>query len=283
MKKITEIAAARAFAQLAPHPLALVPTMGALHEGHAALIRQARTEVGSCATVAVSLFVNPLQFGPSEDFSCYPRTLEADVALCKREGVNLLFHPSAEEMYGSDASVTVEESQLSRSLCGASRPGHFQGVTTVVTKLFNILTPDIALFGEKDWQQLAIIRRMARDLNVPIKIFTHSTVREADGLAMSSRNQYLSTEERAVAPRIYEALQATATLATSGETAVSKLLHQTHTALEAIPQTSIEYVEIVEEETLQPLKKIGPDTKARLMVAVKLGKTRLIDNVSLST
>lgn len=281
MKTIAEIAAARAFSQLVPRPLALIPTMGALHEGHLALIRQARAEVGSCATIAVSIFVNPLQFAPKEDFSHYPRTLEADAALCEQAGVNLLFHPSVEEMVTSDASISIKESQLSRSLCGASRPGHFEGVATVVAKLFNILTPDIALFGEKDWQQLAIVRRLVRDLNFSIKILAHSTVRESDGLAMSSRNSYLSPQERAVASRIYEALQATASLVQAKESTVSTLLQATRTALNSIPKATIDYVEIVDEESLQPLQKIGPDSKARVLVAVRLGKTRLIDNVKL--
>lgn len=283
MKKIEKVKEARDFAQLVPHPLVLVPTMGALHEGHVALIRQARHEAGSCATVAVSIFVNPLQFGPSEDFSSYPRTLEADLALCEREGVNLLFCPNREEIYASDASVTVEESELSSSLCGASRPGHFRGVATVVTKLFNILTPDSAIFGEKDWQQLAVIRRMVRDLHFPIQIVSHPTIREKDGLAISSRNNYLSSEERAVAPKIYEALQATALLVQAGKTTVSELLVQTRTALALIPKATIDYVEIVDEKTLQPLSTIFPPISARLMVAVKLGKTRLIDNITLQT
>lgn len=256
--------------------------MGALHAGHASLIRSARQIVGLHGSVAVSLFVNPLQFGPNEDLARYPRSLEADAALCEKEGATLLFHPSPREMYAPDASVKIEETELSRHLCGASRPGHFSGVATVVTKLFNIIAPDKALFGEKDWQQLAIVRRFVRDLNFSIEVLSHPIVREHDGLAMSSRNQYLTAKERTVAPAIYQALCAAAKATASGETIVSKLLDTTRATISAIPKATIDYTQIVDERTLEPLSEISSKASGRLMVAVKLGNVRLIDNIALT-
>lgn len=282
MEKASFITTTKAWCSHAPRPRVLVPTMGALHDGHVALLRHARKVAGPSGSVVVSIFVNPIQFSPHEDLSRYPRTFEADATLCEKEGVDLLFHPTVEEMYAFDASVRIEERQLSQTLCGASRPGHFAGMATVVAKLFNIATPDSALFGEKDWQQLAIIRRFVRDLNFPLEIIGCPTVREQDGLAMSSRNTYLSVNERALAPRIYQALQASATMAQAGESTVSKLLTTTRAALESIPNATIDYVEIVDENTLQPLEKIVVGkTPARLLVAIKIGKTRLIDNIRL--
>ncbi|MEZ5303004.1 MAG: pantoate--beta-alanine ligase [Verrucomicrobiales bacterium] len=192
MKTIPSIADLRAELAAAPRPVVLVPTMGALHDGHAALIAEARRLASGGGTVCVTIFVNPTQFGPNEDFDAYPRTLDADAAICAREGADLIFAPNAAEMYAPDASVAVDESLLSRHLCGARRPGHFAGVCLVVLKLFNIAGADIAVFGKKDYQQLAIIRRMVRDLNVPIEIAGCETVREPDGLALSSRNRYLT-------------------------------------------------------------------------------------------
>ena len=177
-------------------PVVFVPTMGALHEGHLELMREARKLAGDRGSVIVSIFVNPLQFGPKEDFSKYPRELEADAAKCESVGVDAIFNPGADEMYPPDRSVVVLETKLGTRLCGASRPGHFDGVCTVVLKLFNLVRAQIAVFGKKDYQQLAIIRRMVRDLNVPIRIIGHETVREPDGLAMSSRNRYLDPHER---------------------------------------------------------------------------------------
>ena len=224
--------------------------MGALHEGHASLIRRARRVAGKNGSVVVSIFVNPTQFGPKEDLTRYPRPFAQDVAICNQEGVDLLFHPTPSEMYEGDASVMVSESHLSIGLCGASRPGHFNGVCTVVAMFFNIIRPTIALFGEKDWQQLAIIRRMVRDLKMPIKIIAHPTVREEDGLALSSRNLLLTPAARTLAPRIYQALLATE-------------------------------MEAEEGETLEPFKKLGDGISARSLVAVKLGSVRLIDNIRL--
>lgn len=259
--------------------------MGALHEGHAALIRRARQladKAGKNGRVVVSIFVNPTQFGPKEDLSKYPRPFSQDQALCKREGVDLLFHPTPSEMYADGASITVSESRLSSGLCGTSRSGHFDGVCTVVNMLFQIMRPTVAIFGEKDWQQLAIIRRMVRDLKMPIKIIGHPTVREEDGLALSSRNLLLTPEARALAPRIYQALIETAMEAEAGEVSVAKLRKGLLKDLAAIPGAAVDYVEIVNEETLEALKKLEPTVKIRGLVAVKLGGVRLIDNMSIS-
>ncbi len=266
--------------------------MGALHEGHASLIRRAnrlatnKSTEGKSGSVVVSIFVNPKQFGPKEDLSKYPRPFAEDVALCKREGVDLLFHPAPAEMYSTDASVAVTESSLSLGLCGASRPGHFDGVCTVVAMLFNIVRPDIALFGEKDWQQLAVVRRMVRDLKIPMKIVGHPTVREEDGLALSSRNRLLSPESRRVAPKIYQALLAMVMEAEAtnvGQTSVARLRQGLKRDLAAIPGAEIDYVEIVDEVTLKPLKKLSPGVNARALVALRFGSVRLIDNIFLTS
>jgi len=274
--------------------------MGALHKGHAALIRRAKRlatakgsngKQGKKGSVVVSVFVNPMQFGPKEDLSRYPRPFAEDVALCKREGVDLLFHPAPSEMYAADASVAVTESSLSSGLCGASRPGHFDGVCTVVSMLLNVIRPDIAVFGEKDWQQLAVIRRMVRDLKIPVKIIGHPTVREEDGLALSSRNRLLSPDARRVAPRIYQALLAMAMeaeAADGGRTSLARLRQLLRKDLAAIPGAEIDYVEIVDETTLAPLKRFFPGVNARALVAVRLssvgtGPVRLIDNISLKS
>jgi pantoate--beta-alanine ligase len=193
-----------------------VPTMGALHAGHAALIRKARKLAGKDGVVAVSIFVNPTQFGPNEDLSRYPRPLRADGELCRSEGVDLLFRPDVREMYASDVSVAISEKSLSLRFEGADRPGHFDGVCTVVAMLFQIIRPDIAVFGEKDWQQLAVVRRMVRDLKFPIRIASHPIVREEDGLALSSRNRFLPSDARMMAPRIFQALTAAAMEAEGG-------------------------------------------------------------------
>jgi pantoate--beta-alanine ligase len=266
---------AREFCAKASRPVVLVPTMGALHEGHAALIRRARKLAGAKGSVVVSVFVNPIQFGPTEDFSKYPRSWKHDLDVCGRSGADLVFRPSAEQMYRDDRSVFVEESSLSRYLCGASRPGHFRGVCTVVAKLFLILGPDIAIFGEKDWQQLAIIRKMVRDLDFPIRIVGHPTVRERDGLAMSSRNDYLTPEERTVAPGIYAAL----TLA-AGATRPKDVLKGGRRLIEQIPGTRIDYLELVDAETVEPVRSFS--RPMRLAVAVFLGKARLIDNIAVA-
>ena len=269
-------------AEGANRPVVFVPTMGALHEGHGALIRRARRLAGSKGSVVVSIFVNPTQFGPKEDLSKYPRPFEQDLALCKREGVDLLFHPASEEMYEGDSSVKVCESSLSAGLCGASRPGHFNGVCTVVAMLFNIIRPDAAVFGEKDWQQVAVIRRMVRDLKMPVSIVGHATVREEDGLALSSRNRLLAPEARLVAPRIYQSLLACSMETEAGESSVARLRRRLISDLARIPGASVDYAEIVDESTLLPLKKLTPGSAARVLVAVKLGAVRLIDNLGIS-
>ena len=279
MKTIERIGSLRSWRRTATSPVVFVPTMGALHSGHAALIRKARKLAGAKGSVVVSVFVNPTQFGPKEDLSKYPRPFESDRALCKREGADLLFHPTPEEMYARDATLKVTESSLSTGLCGASRPGHFDGVCTVVAMLFNMVQPDSAVFGEKDWQQLAVIRRMVRDLAIPVKVVGHPTIREEDGLAMSSRNRLLMPEARLVAPRIYQALLASSMEAEGGQRSVPRLLRGLITDISAIPGAVLDYAEIRDEETLLPLKGLKPESKARIFVAVRFGSVRLIDNL----
>jgi pantoate--beta-alanine ligase len=266
---------AREFCAKASRPIVLVPTMGALHEGHAALIRRAKKLAGAKGTVVVSVFVNPIQFGPNEDFAKYPRSWKRDLDVCGRSGAALVFRPSAEQMYRDDHSVFVEESSLSQYLCGASRPGHFRGVCTIVAKLFLVVRPDMAIFGEKDWQQLAIIRRMERDLDFGIRIIGHPTVRERDGLAMSSRNDYLTSEERTVAPGIYAALMLAA-----GATRPVDILKGGRRLIEQIPGARIDYLELVDAETIEPARSFS--RPLRLAVAVFLGKARLIDNIAVA-
>jgi pantoate--beta-alanine ligase len=274
---ISEVRAAVAAARRDGQTIALVPTMGALHAGHAALIRAARQ---SAPVVVVSIFVNPTQFGPNEDYARYPRTLEQDRQLCTEAGASLIFAPSVEEMYPANSVTVVEVQQLDRWLCGASRPGHFRGVCTVVLKLFNIVQPDVAHFGAKDFQQARIIQQLVRDLNVPVQIRIEPTVREPDGLALSSRNRYLTPAERAVAPRIYQALQAVAQRVRAGEIDVARLESALQAELSAIPGARVDYARIVDVELLQPLTRL--DRPAVAAVAVVLGQTRLIDNLVLA-
>jgi pantoate--beta-alanine ligase len=250
--------------------------MGALHAGHVSLIRLARKNAGPDGEVVVSIFVNPLQFEPGSDFSRYPRPESADEETCRAEGVNKIFRPLPDEMYFIDRSTFVEETALSERLCGASRPGHFRGVCTVVAKLFHLLAPAAAFFGEKDFQQLAIIRRMVRDLDFPIEIISGPTIREADGLALSSRNQYLNAEERTQAPIIRQSLLEAAQ---SKETSSGKLLAALRQKIESASLARIDYAEIVGAEDLQPRLTIAP--RSLLAVAVFFGKTRLIDNILL--
>lgn len=254
----------------------LVPTMGALHAGHISLMRQARENAGAEGEVVVSIFVNPLQFEPGSDFSRYPRPETADEEVCRAEGVDLIFRPVPDEMYFDDRSTFVEETLLSQTLCGPSRPGHFRGVCTVVTKLFHLVAPDAAIFGEKDFQQLAIVRRMARDLDFPIEILAGATVREPDGLALSSRNRYLSAEERAQAPVLRAALLEAAN---STEPSAEKVLAVVRQKIESAPLARIDYAEIVDADDLQPRATVAPRTL--LAVAVYFGRTRLIDNILL--
>jgi pantoate--beta-alanine ligase len=274
---VTTISEARATVALARREgatIALVPTMGALHEGHAALIRAARRSAGF---VVVSVFVNPTQFGPNEDFARYPRTLEADQNVCAGAGADLIFAPSVAEMYPERSVTFVEVAELQDVLCGASRPRHFRGVCTVVLKLFNIVQPDVAVFGAKDFQQARIIRQMARDLNVPVRVQVEPTVREPDGLARSSRNRYLSAEHRAAAPGIYRALQATRARAQAGETDVAWLEGALAADLSAIPGARVDYARILDADSLRPIARL--DRPAVAAVAMFLGSTRLIDNL----
>ena len=258
-------------------PVVLVPTMGALHEGHATLVREARQLAGKNGTVVVSIFVNPTQFGPGEDFESYPRDLDADQETCSEAGADVIFHPSASDMYAGDASIAITESSLSKLLCGASRPTHFAGVCTVVAKLFNLVRPDIAVFGKKDYQQLAIIRRLVRDLNMGVKLHGVETVREGDGLAMSSRNTYLSEEERAQAPAIRRAL-----LGANLELGADEMVGEIASVLRRdAPLSEIDYLELVDAETLERIGQVG-NRPALLAAAVYFGKTRLIDNLEIN-
>ena len=281
MKLLRTLAELRAWREAAPGPIVFVPTMGALHEGHLQLMRDARGFAGREGSVIVSIFVNPLQFGPKEDFSKYPRELEADAAKCHSVGVDAIFAPGAEEMYPPDRSVIVLETKLSRVLCGASRPGHFDGVCTVVLKLFNLVQPHRAVFGKKDYQQLAIIRRMVRDLNVPIEITGSETVREADGLAMSSRNRYLDELERKQAPSIRRALLLVKQRWERGEKSAAKLREVFLGELQTCaPLGRVDYMECVDANTLEAKDEVNAPGLAA--AAVFFGKTRLIDNVEMN-
>ena len=250
--------------------------MGALHKAHGELIRVAREKAGKDGEVVVSIFVNPLQFEPGSDYERYPRPEKQDEEFCRAFGVDLLFRPNAVEMYADDRSAFVDETLLSTMLEGKSRPGHFRGVCTVVAKLFNILQPDAAIFGEKDFQQLAIIRRMVRDLNYKIDIVAVPTVREADGLACSSRNAYLNHEERKQATVLRKALLAAKDLKTKSAKEIVDLVRKVN---DEAPLARIDYVEVVDAETLQPIKTLKPNSLVAL--GVYFGKTRLIDNIRL--
>jgi pantoate--beta-alanine ligase len=234
---------------------------------------------GEEGEVAVSIFVNPLQFAPGGDFEKYPRPESEDDEFCRNAGVDILFRPSVEEMYAADFSVSVEENSLANVLEGKSRPGHFRGVCTVVAKLFHLLSPDAAVFGEKDFQQLAIIRRMVRDLNFPVEIIGAPTVREADGLACSSRNQYLSAAQREQAPVLQRALQEARRLSASGERSAPVILEAARNVIASAPLARIDYLELVDSGTLQPLSTVGPESL--IAVAALFGQTRLIDNLRL--
>ena len=254
----------------------LVPTMGALHKAHGELIRVARENAGKNGEVVASIFVNPLQFEPGSDYERYPRPEKQDEEFCREAGVDLLFRPTAAEMYRDDRSVFVDEISLSSHLEGKSRPGHFRGVCTIVAKLFNILKPKAAVFGEKDFQQLAIIRRMVRDLNYAIDILAVPTVREGDGLACSSRNIYLSAEEREQAPILRKALVAAKE---SKKKSAKDIVNLVRDQISDAPLARIDYVELVNAETLKPVECLGEN--AVLALAVYFGKTRLIDNIRL--
>ena len=272
---LTTVAAVQS--QAKSKPRVLVPTMGALHKAHLQLIRIAREHAGSDGEVALSIFVNPLQFEPGSDYERYPRLENADENFCREAGVNLLFRPPPAEMYFDDRSTFVDETSLSSALEGKSRPGHFWGVCTVVAKLFNILAPNAAVFGEKDFQQLAIVRRMVRDLNFNIDIIAVPTVREEDGLACSSRNQYLNLEERKQATVLHKALLAAAN---ASEKSARGIVDLARKMIGEAPLAQIDYVELVDAETLEPVEIVRPNSQ--LALAVFFGKTRLIDNILLA-
>ena len=277
MKIVTTVAEAQLLVRSKPR--VLVPTMGALHGAHLELIRVARRHAGSEGEVAVSIFVNPLQFEPGSDYERYRRPEKEDEEFCRRADVDLLFRPTPAEMYCEDHSVFAEETFLSKALCGRSRPGHFRGVCTVVAKLFNILQPDAAVFGEKDFQQLAIVRRMVRDLNFNVDIVGVPTIREEDGVACSSRNRYLNLEERKQASLLWRALVAAADRAKAGEKSAKVIVDLARKVIGEAPLARIEYVDLVDGENLQPIEPVRPNSL--LAVAVFFGKTRLIDNIRL--
>jgi pantoate--beta-alanine ligase len=250
--------------------------MGALHAGHASLIEAARKETGY---VVVSIFVNPTQFAPNEDFARYPRPLDEDLRLCVRAGVDLVFHPDTASMYPPGARTFVEVTELQDVLCGPSRPGHFRGVTTVVAKLFHIVEPDIAYFGQKDGQQTRIVQQMVRDLNFPVRIRVCPTVREADGLALSSRNRYLDADQRRQAPVLFQALETVRRLVAGGERDVKALKRSLDRQIAAAPGVRLDYAAVVDSDTLQPLERV--QGTMLVAVAVYFGVTRLIDNIVL--
>ncbi|EFW82142.1 pantoate--beta-alanine ligase [Pseudomonas amygdali pv. morsprunorum] len=278
VKTVQELRAAVARARSEGKRIALTPTMGNLHSGHAALVAKAAQRADF---VVATIFVNPLQFGPNEDLATYPRTLAADQEKLLQAGCNLLFTPSVEEMYphGMADQTLVSVPHLSQGLCGASRPGHFEGVATVVSKLFNMVQPDLAIFGEKDFQQLAVIRAMVRDLNMPIQIIGEPTVRADDGLALSSRNGYLNEAQRAAAPALYQAIRQTADAISAGEQDFDALLTSKKQQLEAAG-FRIDYLEIRDATSLRPTTAENRDVV--ILAAAFLGKTRLIDNLHLT-
>ena len=278
VKTVRELRAAVARARSEGKRIGLVPTMGNLHSGHAALVTKAAQRADF---VVATIFVNPMQFGPNEDLATYPRTLAADQERLIEAGCHLLFTPNVEEMYphGMADQTTVSVPVISEGLCGASRPGHFDGVSTVVSKLFNMVQPDLAVFGEKDFQQLAVIRALVRDLNMPIQIIGEPTVRAEDGLALSSRNGYLSAEQRAIAPQLYRVIQTIGRAIDGGDKNFSQLLEAGKAELQAIGLRP-DYLEVREATSLRPAT--AQDDDLVILAAVFLGKTRLIDNLHLN-
>ena len=254
--------------------IGFVPTMGALHIGHISLIEKAKQQTDF---IVVSIFVNPVQFGPGEDFEKYPRPLKADLEICRKTSVDVVFTPTTKQMYPQENLTWVNVEKLTEQLCGRFRQGHFSGVTTVCAKLFNIVAPDIAFFGQKDTQQAIVVKRMVTDLNMPLKIVVCPTVRQADGLAVSSRNQYLTRQQKKNAPLIYKSLQKCQRLIEDGVADSKTIINQMRKILQQAPSIKIEYISIVDADTLQELKKITG--KVLTAVAVKIGPTRLIDNI----
>ena len=274
---LSDLRQAVAKARAAGKSIGLVPTMGCLHEGHLSLIKKAQTESDFAV---VSIFVNPTQFAPHEDFSQYPRTFADDQALCEKAGVALIFAPRVEDFYPPDASTWVDVEKVSEGLCGTFRPGHFRGVATVVTMLFNAVQPQVAVFGRKDLQQLAVIRRLVRDLHFPIKIIGHETVREANGVALSSRNRYLTPEQMQQAAVIPAALQKAKQLWRAGEAQSSSLLAAVRNHLATGPSIALQYLAIVDRDSMAVMEQVRPDQSC-IALACHLGKTRLIDNLDL--
>ena len=286
MKVVSSVAAMQRLAQKlcrAGTRIGFVPTMGYLHAGHISLVQEARKRVGKNGVVAVSIYVNPTQFAPTEDLAKYPRDLKRDLKLCREAGVDVVFTPADAEIYPGKAegkySTYVTEENLGRLMEGSSRPTHFRGVTTVVAKLFNIVLPDVAVFGQKDFQQAAIIRRMVADLNFPVKIVVAPTLREADGLAMSSRNKFLNPEERAQATVLFHALQAAGMAVRKKSISAASLKKDLRSFLTVAPLARLDYVEFFDPETLVPVTQVKRGTQMAL--AVFFGKTRLIDNARL--
>lgn len=273
---IDEVRVAVRAARANGQSIGFVPTMGALHAGHLALVRASRTETDF---TVVSIFVNPTQFGPNEDLARYPRTFEADRELCAAVGTDLIFAPTSAEMYPPTSRTWVEVTGLTDVLCGPLRPGHFRGVTTVVAKLFQIVQPDVAVFGQKDAQQALVIRRMVEDLNMPIQVRVHPTVREPDGLAMSSRNRYLDPTQRSNATCLIRALRRAEAMVASGERSVAVIERAMTEIIEATPGTRIDYVRVLSAELLEPMTNL--DRPALAALAVFFGSTRLIDNATL--
>ena len=251
-----------------------VPTMGALHTGHISLIETAKKK---CDFVVVSIFVNPTQFGPGEDFNRYPRPIKADLNICKKAGVDVVFVPSVRQMYPAENFTWMAVEKLTEPLCGRFRPGHFRGVTTVCAKLFNIVAPDVAYFGQKDAQQAIVIKRMVADLNMPLKIVVCPTIREPNGLALSSRNQYLTERQKKDAANIYKSLRTCRKLIEAGTTDTRQIIAEMQKILQRIPSAEIEYISIADAETLESIEKISG--KVLAAVAVRIGTTRLIDNI----
>ncbi|MHC4790241.1 MAG: pantoate--beta-alanine ligase [Planctomycetota bacterium] len=258
--------------------IGLVPTMGALHIAHISLIEAAAK---ACDFVVVSIFVNPTQFGPAEDFEKYPRPIEADLEICKKAGVDVVFAPTTEQMYPQENLTWVNVEKLTEQLCGKFRPAHFYGVATVCAKLFNIVEPDIAFFGQKDGQQAIVIKRMVADLNMPLEIVVCPTIREPDGLAVSSRNRYLTEQQKKDATLIYKSLQKCEKLIADGVTDSKTIINRMRKILQKAPSIKIEYISIVDAQTVQPLDQIAG--KVMAAVAVKIGEARLIDNILIDT
>jgi pantoate--beta-alanine ligase len=286
MQVVSSVAAMQRLAkkwQRAGTKIGLVPTLGYLHAGHLSLVKRARKLVGKTGKVAVSIYVNPTQFGPKEDLSRYPRDLKRDLKLCRDEGVDVVFTPEDKEIYPGKAerlySTYVVEEELAQGMEGASRPGHFRGVATVVAKLFNITQPDVAVFGAKDFQQAAVIKRMTRDLNFPIKIDIAPTHREADGLAMSSRNKYLEGDLRRQGIVLWRAIQKAQAMVKKSPVAADKLRAELKKLIESEPVPKLDYVEFFDPDTLVPLTKVNRG--AQMALAVFVGKARLIDNARL--